>query len=489
MTRPLNGPRERARVGGVGADAERRGAYVAARRRRRSWLRARPARIASFLNGCRGLRVTERAGLSKSHCALQTGPAPFPCGLVFDKLTGTRAQGCLGVRCVVLSVATKARPVRRSASTAAARSSLPFSRLPPPAAGLPVICNACHGENPPGMKFCRAVARRCCRRCRRRRPTARPGWAILRWPGSFRRRCPRQVSRSPAAGPHRARDLRVRSRATCHHSRSRPARSRRAARSRARAAVPQPRWASPTASSAGSISRGSRRPIPARSRVRGHRPRSRSAASTPRVPRSRSPTRRARRGRGPAPGPRCRSRCGCNEPSARAGIAWGTAVLVNRDGSDGQRFSLSSEDTVVGRAGAEIAFDDDRFLAQQHARIERGGDGSVRIHALDTLNGVFKKADAPVELVDGATILVGREVLRFEKLAPEETDGAPARAPRRGAVRFAAARAVGPARTARAVGRLSRRSPSRSATRSCSAARRVTSCSATMRSCRAVTPR
>ena len=104
----------------------------------------------------------------------------------------------------------------------------------------------------------------------------------------------------------------------------------------------------------------------------------------------------------------------------KQGAAWGTAVLVNRDGTDGQRFALSSDDTVIGRAGADIAFDDDRFLAKQHARFERGSDGTVRIHALDPLNGVFKKTDAPVELVDGAVLLVGREVLRFEKVAPEE---------------------------------------------------------------------
>ena len=109
------------------------------------------------------------------------------------------------------------------------------------------------------------------------------------------------------------------------------------------------------------------------------------------------------------------------EPSARAGAAaWGTAVLVNRDGSDGQRFTLTSDDTVIGRAGADIPFDEDRFLAKQHARFERSSDGSVKIHALDTLNGVFRKADGPVELVDGATVLVGREVLVFEKVTPEE---------------------------------------------------------------------
>lgn len=103
-----------------------------------------------------------------------------------------------------------------------------------------------------------------------------------------------------------------------------------------------------------------------------------------------------------------------------AGPAWGTAILVNRDGSDGQRFSLVGEYAVVGRAGADIAFDEDRFLARQHARFERTGDG-VKVLSLDTLNGVFKKADLPVELVDGMTLLVGREVLRYERVDPEET--------------------------------------------------------------------
>lgn len=107
-------------------------------------------------------------------------------------------------------------------------------------------------------------------------------------------------------------------------------------------------------------------------------------------------------------------------PARPSGAAWGCAVLVNRDGTDGQRFPLASEDTVVGRAGADIAFDEDRFLARQHARISRGTDGSVKVHPIDTTNGVFKKTDGSVELVDGGIILVGREVLRFERVAPEE---------------------------------------------------------------------
>jgi pSer/pThr/pTyr-binding forkhead associated (FHA) protein len=109
----------------------------------------------------------------------------------------------------------------------------------------------------------------------------------------------------------------------------------------------------------------------------------------------------------------------------QTGPGWGTAVLVNRDGSDGQRYPLASEYLVIGRAGSDIAFDEDRFLARQHARIERGGDGAVKVLPLDALNGVFRKSDAPVELVDGMTILVGREVLRFERVEPEELKGNP----------------------------------------------------------------
>ena len=39
---------------------------------------------------------------------------------------------------------------------------------------------------------------------------------------------------------------------------------------------------------------------------------------------------------------------------------------------------------------------------------------------IDTLNGVFRKADAPIDLADGMVILVGREVLRFERVEAEE---------------------------------------------------------------------
>jgi hypothetical protein len=112
-------------------------------------------------------------------------------------------------------------------------------------------------------------------------------------------------------------------------------------------------------------------------------------------------------------------------PLPGAGAAsWGTAVLVNRDGSDGDRFPLGGDYVDIGRAGATMAFEQDRFLSLRHARIERTGDGA-RLVSLDPLNGVFRKLELPVDLEDGAVLLVGREVLRFERVADDERDAEP----------------------------------------------------------------
>jgi pSer/pThr/pTyr-binding forkhead associated (FHA) protein len=116
---------------------------------------------------------------------------------------------------------------------------------------------------------------------------------------------------------------------------------------------------------------------------------------------------------GPTPGPLA------GPPTIPNAVAWGTAVLVNRDGSDGTRFPLSGEYMIVGRQGADIAFEEDRFLARQHARLENGPEGT-KVLPLDGLNGVFRKVDAPVEITDNMMILVGREVLRYEKVDTEE---------------------------------------------------------------------
>lgn len=105
-------------------------------------------------------------------------------------------------------------------------------------------------------------------------------------------------------------------------------------------------------------------------------------------------------------------------------VAWGALISVNRDGSDGSKFPLRGEFVMVGRSGADVCFDDDTFMAPRHARLELTSSGA-RVVPLDNLNGVFRRVDRPEKLEDGAVILVGREVMRFEMVSQEERDAAP----------------------------------------------------------------
>lgn len=78
----------------------------------------------------------------------------------------------------------------------------------------------------------------------------------------------------------------------------------------------------------------------------------------------------------------------------------------------------------LGRDRGDITFPDDRFLAHQHARIERT-DVGAKLILLDRLNGVFRRVLDPISLDDGAVLLLGREVMRFEFVTEEERYAAP----------------------------------------------------------------
>ncbi len=132
---------------------------------------------------------------------------------------------------------------------------------------------------------------------------------------------------------------------------------------------------------------------------------------TPRTPTPRTPTPRT-------PTPRT--------PTPRALIplatpAWAAVISVNRDGSDGQVHELRGDYVELGRSASVDLHFDDPYLAECHARIERLGAGGARILPLDPLNGVFRRIRQDTQLIDGAIILVGRELLRFNLLKQSES--------------------------------------------------------------------
>jgi pSer/pThr/pTyr-binding forkhead associated (FHA) protein len=106
---------------------------------------------------------------------------------------------------------------------------------------------------------------------------------------------------------------------------------------------------------------------------------------------------------------------------APAAAPYGHLVSVRRDGSDGDAHPLMDDQVDLGRSEGTLLFED-RFLAARHARIERRAGGGVALVPLDATNGVYVRlrAGETYPLVDGDHVLVGKEVLRFEVVEPEE---------------------------------------------------------------------
>jgi pSer/pThr/pTyr-binding forkhead associated (FHA) protein len=98
----------------------------------------------------------------------------------------------------------------------------------------------------------------------------------------------------------------------------------------------------------------------------------------------------------------------------------GTLVAVNRDGSDGRAVEMTGDAFDIGRIEGSLNFADDPYLAARHARILWQG-GKPILRPLDGVNGVFVRVTS-CELLPGDSFLVGKELLRYEPLAPEERD-------------------------------------------------------------------
>ena len=103
----------------------------------------------------------------------------------------------------------------------------------------------------------------------------------------------------------------------------------------------------------------------------------------------------------------------------------GRLIVMRRDGSDGEAITLSGELFDIGRSAANKNFTDDPFLAARHVRFVMHG-GGVRVRPVDLVNGVFIQLREPYELQAGDVFYIGRELIRYEPLPPEERDPTPA---------------------------------------------------------------
>jgi len=97
-----------------------------------------------------------------------------------------------------------------------------------------------------------------------------------------------------------------------------------------------------------------------------------------------------------------------------AGVDSAAAALVEATPAGGLELVLAGCEVVVGRGGPGTTLAvDDPLLAGRHARLTHGGDGTWRIEALPSRNGVWVEVCA-VHLAPACRFLVGEQRLLFE---------------------------------------------------------------------------
>ncbi len=98
----------------------------------------------------------------------------------------------------------------------------------------------------------------------------------------------------------------------------------------------------------------------------------------------------------------------------------GRLVPLNRDGSAGRALPLVVGSFDIGHTEGDLHFDEDPFLSDPHARLVCE-TGSCICQPIDLLNGVYLRLRNPHVLLDGDTLLVGRQLLRFDVVSSAET--------------------------------------------------------------------
>ncbi len=94
-------------------------------------------------------------------------------------------------------------------------------------------------------------------------------------------------------------------------------------------------------------------------------------------------------------------------------------TLIRGDGDDGVSFTLAGQDHYAGRGDCPISFPDDPFLSPIHANFVYASNHLV-VRDESSLNGIYVRISNATELVNGAMVLVGEQVLSVERATQPE---------------------------------------------------------------------
>jgi len=99
-----------------------------------------------------------------------------------------------------------------------------------------------------------------------------------------------------------------------------------------------------------------------------------------------------------------------------AGAPSAHLVLIHPDGTEGEIFPLNAGETTVGRAHPSAIFAEDPFLSPRHVTFYFV-QGQLYVRDESSLNGVFLRIRAEVELFHWDMFRVGQQLLRFEEMS------------------------------------------------------------------------
>ncbi|MEW5854356.1 MAG: FHA domain-containing protein [Myxococcota bacterium] len=97
-------------------------------------------------------------------------------------------------------------------------------------------------------------------------------------------------------------------------------------------------------------------------------------------------------------------------------------ILIDQQGKEGTNFTLKPGDTPCGRVNGAILFIDDMFVSPTHCTF-RFNNNKLNVKDNASLNGVYFRLRAEIELQHGDLIRMGRQLMRFESESsiPAET--------------------------------------------------------------------
>ncbi|GEM_PF-2143312 len=89
------------------------------------------------------------------------------------------------------------------------------------------------------------------------------------------------------------------------------------------------------------------------------------------------------------------------------------AQVIKTDGTSGPIYTLSTKETMLGRAKGLILLADDKYVSPLHGRFKLEND-ELFIVDENSLNGIYKKVTGEVEIHSQDYFRIGKQLLRFD---------------------------------------------------------------------------